>query len=387
MNKPRSNEVYVLDASDLGRLFRALQKDGRQIVGPTLSDGAIIYDRLDSVDDLPRGWTDRQEKGYYRLEQRQDKAYFAYNVGPHSWKKYLHPPQRQVFRVDKTAATLTFVAAKEQPEALAFIGVRSCELHAMAIQDQVFATGAHHNEDYKARRRHSFIVAVSCSTAAATCFCTSMDTGPEITLPCDLELTEIVAEREHFFLLRAGSSAGSKLLIKLSLTPASAAQCAEQKRNNAQVRQQLEAGSRAFDSADVQELLYRNYDSPVWQNIAERCLSCANCTMVCPTCFCSNDVDTTDISGQHAERWQHWDSCFHGDFTHVHGAGPVRDSTRSRYRQWMTHKLATWYEQFGSSGCVGCGRCISWCPVGIDITEEIDAIRSAEGAPSTDSSA
>ena len=131
---------------------------------------------------------------------------------------------------------------------------------------------------------------------------------------------------------------------------------------------------RELDTTDIRELLYRNYEHPRWDEVAERCLACGNCTMVCPTCFCTTVEDVTDLAGEHVERHQRWDSCFTIDYSHIHG-GAVRGSTRSRYRQWMTHKLATWIDQFGSSGCVGCGRCITWCPVGIDITEEARAIR------------
>jgi sulfhydrogenase subunit beta (sulfur reductase) len=97
---------------------------------------------------------------------------------------------------------------------------------------------------------------------------------------------------------------------------------------------------------------------------------------VCPTCFCSTVEDVTDITGEHAERWQKQDSCFTMDFSFLHG-GSVRASTRSQYRQWLTHKLATWIDQFDESGCTGCGRCITWCPVAIDLTEEVDAIRKS----------
>ena len=107
----------------------------------------------------------------------------------------------------------------------------------------------------------------------------------------------------------------------------------------------------------------------------QRCLTCGNCTMVCPTCFCTTTEDVTDLTGDHAERWRHWDSCFDLDFSYLHG-GPCAPRARSRYRQWLTHKLGTWHDQFGSSGCVGCGRCIVWCPVGIDITEEAHALRA-----------
>jgi formate hydrogenlyase subunit 6/NADH:ubiquinone oxidoreductase subunit I len=133
---------------------------------------------------------------------------------------------------------------------------------------------------------------------------------------------------------------------------------------------------RHLDTAGLRDLLYENFEHPRWDNVAARCLSCANCTMVCPTCFCTTVEDVSDISGNHAERWRRWDSCFTQSFSYIHG-GSVRTSAKSRYRQWMTHKLASWTDQFGTSGCVGCGRCITWCPVGIDITEEVRAIRES----------
>jgi sulfhydrogenase subunit beta (sulfur reductase) len=137
---------------------------------------------------------------------------------------------------------------------------------------------------------------------------------------------------------------------------------------------------RTMDTKGIKELLYRNYENPRWDDVAKRCLTCGNCTMVCPTCFCTTVEDITDLTGEHVERWRKLDSCFTMDFSYIHG-GSVRSSPRARYRQWMTHKLATWIDQFGTSGCVGCGRCITWCPVGIDITEETGAIRDSEKEP------
>ena len=135
--------------------------------------------------------------------------------------------------------------------------------------------------------------------------------------------------------------------------------------------------SKVLDTTDIKGLLYRNYENPRWIEVANRCLTCGNCTLVCPTCFCNTIYEATDLAGKHAERWRKWDSCFNVDFSYIHG-GSIRSSPMSRYRQWMTHKLATWIDQFGTSGCVGCGRCITWCPVGIDITEESRAIRESE---------
>jgi ferredoxin len=129
-----------------------------------------------------------------------------------------------------------------------------------------------------------------------------------------------------------------------------------------------------METRGIHDLLYQNFEHPRWDEIAARCLSCGNCTMVCPTCFCTNVEDVSDVTGHRAERWRRWDSCFTMSFSYIHG-GSVRTSAKARFRQWMTHKLASWIDQFGTTGCVGCGRCIAWCPVGIDLTEEAQALR------------
>jgi sulfhydrogenase subunit beta (sulfur reductase) len=249
-------------------------------------------------------------------------------------------------------------------------------LHAIAIQDNVLLNGPHVDTYYKARRENSFIVALNCAKACATCFCVSMNTGPKAKSGFDLALTEILEAGRHYFVLEAGTEKGLQVLAELPARPAEAPESTA-----ADLVVQRTAGQmgRSMDTSDIKELLYRNYEHPRWDDVARRCLTCANCTMVCPTCFCTTVEDVTDLSGEHAERWQRWDSCFTTDFSYIHG-GSIRPSAKARYRQWMTHKLATWLDQFGTSGCVGCGRCITWCPVAIDITEEVRAIRESEPA-------
>ncbi|MFA0811141.1 4Fe-4S dicluster domain-containing protein [Microbulbifer epialgicus] len=366
-----------MPASSLGVLLKILIDKGYEVFGPTLEDQVIIYGPIRSVNDLPKGWTDEQEKGRYRVRRRTDGAYFGYAVGAHSWKKYLQLPRRPIWRALKQDQNIEIVEAKEEPPKMAFLGVRSCELHAITIQDRILAQGEWPNDGYRQRRERLFTVAVNCTSTAPTCFCTSMNTGPEVTLQSDLQMTEVIHAREHFFLIKSCTNIGDEILQQLPVRKASAG---EQKLGRQGVKraiEQMQSGPRHFDSSDLKELLYRNFESQSWDKVAERCLSCANCTMACPTCFCSTVEDTTDLSGEHAERWERWDSCFTAGFSHLTG-GSVRPDTRSRYRQWMTHKLATWHDQFDTSGCVGCGRCITWCPVGIDLTEEIRTIRNLE---------
>ena len=369
----------MIDLAGFERLLEALAGEGYELVAPIVADNAIVYDRITGAAELPIGWTDEQEGGRYRLHRREDEARFGYVVGPQSWKKYLFPPEEKLWSVRRTnGGGMEIDAAHEAPPKRALVGVRACELHAIAIQDRVFMGGDFTDDLYRARRENLFIVAVNCTQAAATCFCVSMNTGPRAESGFDLALTEVIDGKDHYFTIESGSERGQGILEKLESNAASDAQlrAAEVARAPASNQQ------RAMLTEGLPALLMNNYEHKRWGDVAERCLSCANCTMVCPTCFCSTVEDVTDLSGDHAERWRKWDSCFTGDFTYIHG-GSVRTSIRSRYRQWMTHKLATWHEQFGSSGCVGCGRCITWCPVGIDLTEEVRAISldAQEGQP------
>jgi ferredoxin len=262
----------------------------------------------------------------------------------------------------------------EEPPRYAFIGVRSCDLHAIAIQDRVFMGDRYVDHDYEARRRDNFIVAVNCGKAGGTCFCVSMGTGPKADSGFDLSLTELIEDGEHRFLVEVGSERGAEVLGELPHREAGA----EDERAAHEVIEATAASmGRTLDTDDIKGLLYGNLEHPRWDEVSKRCLTCGNCTLVCPTCFCSTVEDVTDLAGAETERTRRWDSCFTFDHSYIHG-GSVRDSGKARYRQWMTHKLASWIDQFGSSGCVGCGRCITWCPVAIDITEETAAIRATD---------
>jgi ferredoxin len=363
----------AIGREDLQEIVDALRNRGYQVIGPTVRDGAIIYDAVARLEDLPVGWTDRQDAGRYRIEQRGDAALFGYAVGPHSWKRFLHAPIERLWQARREGNGFLVIEDDEAIEPLAFIGVRACELRAIAIQDRVFLAGQYVDKSYKIRRDRAFIIAVNCSQAGGTCFCVSMDAGPKVEAGFDLALTELVEEGRHLFVMEVGSIAGADLVRDLPCRSAIKAEIADAERIVARTRDQM---GRTIETNGLKELLQANQNHPRWDEVAERCLTCGNCTNVCPTCFCTTIDDTTDLSGTTAERVRRWDSCFTLDFSYIHG-GSVRSSARSRYRQWMTHKLAHWVDQFDTSGCVGCGRCITWCPVGIDITEEAAAIRDS----------
>jgi sulfhydrogenase subunit beta (sulfur reductase) len=368
----------VIAAADFQTVLDALAGQGYRPVGPTLLDGQLIYGDLTGVADLPVGWTSEQEPGSFRLQRREDQAFFGYGLGQQSWKQFLFPPHHRLWEARRQADGFQIVAPAEEVPHYAFIGVRACELAAMAVQDRVFLQGRHQDPIYRARREAAFILAVNCGgQGCGTGFCVSMGTGPRAAGGFDLALTEILPEGKHYFLVEVGSERGARVL---AATPHRGAEAEEIEAATAVAAGAAAHMGRELDTRGLKELLYRNYEHPRWDEVAARCLNCGNCTWVCPTCFCHTIEDVTDLTGEVAERWRRQDVCFTVDYSYIHG-GSIRTSPRSRYRQWLTHKLATWIDQFGCSGCVGCGRCLTWCPVGIDITEEVRAIRESAASP------
>jgi len=365
----------VLPREALGSLLDALLEAGYRVVGPTARDGAVVLDEISSVDELPWGWTASQEAATYRLERRDDEAAFGWAVGPHSWKQELLPARVRLWRTSRPGNGDPPAIEQEPPppRPLALFGARSCDLHAIAIQDRVFLEGSFVDRDYAARRGGAFVVVVNCGVPGGTCFCSSMGTGPRADAGYDLALTEVL-DGEHRFVVEVGSERGREILGALDARPATDADLGAALAVTDEAAQRM---GRELETRGLPGILAANREAPRFAEVAERCLTCGNCTAVCPTCFCTSVEDVNDLADGSAERWRVWDTCFSVDYSYIHG-GSVRRSPLARYRQWLTHKFGTWVDQFGSSGCVGCGRCITWCPVGIDVTEELAAIRAAD---------
>jgi len=365
-NLPRRTASVAIPKASLQQVFDNLRAAGFSLIGPTVRDGAIVLEEIEGLDDLPQGWVDEQQPGQYRLKKSRDNKYFGFGVGPHSWKQFLHPPRLRLFSAAQENGHWVFRPPTEPPPRYAFIGVHACDLAAIAVQDRVLTGSEFRDPHYAARREQAFLLAANCGVANSSCFCTSMKTGPKVTSGFDLALTEL----PDIFLVEVGSEAGSEMLRGVAWEAATAFDLSRASRVTQHAEKQI---TRHMRTEDLPDVLYENLEDAHWDEVATRCLSCANCTMVCPTCFCSTVEDASNLRGTAAERTRLADSCFNRDFSHVHG-GNIRPTTKSRYRQWLTHKLASWIDQFGTSGCVGCGRCITWCPVGIEITEEVNSI-------------
>ncbi len=360
------DSAVSLPKNELDAVLSDLRQHGYQTVGPRLKDEGLVYAGIETLDDLPRGVISEQAAGTFRLVQAGQERYFDIIPGGQSWKQFLFPPRVTLFTARKNGHWRIESDGEPAPR-YALIGVRACELAAIEIQDRAFMRADYCDPIYSARHRNLFIVAVNCLQPAGTCFCVSMGTGPRAERGYDLCLTEL----DDVFLVEIGSELGRSLLAKRSFEPASAFL---QNAANQGLEQAAQQMGRRLDTSDLPDLLTKNLEAERWEQVGKRCLSCANCTLVCPTCFCWDTTDHTDLLGKITRRERVWDSCFNPSYSYVAG-GNTRQAIRSRYRQWLTHKLGTWKEQYGTPGCVGCGRCITWCPAGIDLTEEIAALR------------
>ncbi len=355
------------DRAGLAALVDALRAGGRTLIGLRVEDGVIALGPIESAAELPIGRSADAEPGRYRLGEAEGERTFGYAVGPASAKRWTFPPAVPLLRARRDAAGQTsFEPVTPDGRPVAFIGLRPCDLAALAIQDRVLLGGPFVDDDYAARRCDQLVVAVECTVAQSTCFCTSMGTGPDARAGFDLALTEL----DDGFVVRIGSPRGAALLEQV---PARAATDEERDTAGRAVAATAAAIGDPVATDGLAERLMASHDSPRWAEIAERCLSCTNCTLVCPTCFCTSVVQRSDLAGADSVSERVWDSCFSPGFAKVAG-GDFRGRPQDRYRQWLTHKFGTWVEQFGSFGCVGCGRCIAWCPVAIDVRAELAAI-------------
>jgi ferredoxin len=360
-----------LPRSQFQTLLDTLKDAGYRCIGPQVKDRTILFDTIEDADSLPQGMAEEQGPGLYRLISGTSKRNFSWANGPQALKPLLFSPEEKLWSVGRDdEGHMHFTTVVSESEHIAVIGVRACDLAALRLQDQHFLEGEYVDPYYASRRHGLFLVAVNCSHPASTCFCVSTGDGPETSLGYDLTLSEL----DDGFIIQYGSERGRVIHDRLDLGDVTPAM---RKAADAEMQQSRASQQRTLPSRNLREDLFANLEHPRWDDVAERCLSCGNCTSVCPTCFCHAEMERPYLDGDSSEHVRQWDSCFTQGHSYIHGM-TIRANTRLRYRQWLTHKLGYWHDQYGRSGCVGCGRCIAWCPVGIDITEEAANICTRE---------
>ncbi len=358
---------YLLSLEGIRELFDRLREKYR-VIAPKLKDGLIAFSEVDNFESLPFGYKNVEAPGFYTLER--SGGYFTYTHPYNSFKNFLHPPELALIKVKKEKGKLSF-QVHIQEETLCLFDIRACDLSALRVLDLVFLHKNSHPDPYYAGlRKGLFVVAVNCTYATSTCFCSTMGTGPEVKEGYDLLITEL----SEGFLVEVGSEKGGEILEKVENKSDAERRHFKEK---AQRLGETEAMMRVhFEREGLPERLYGRMDSTYWEHIEKRCVACTSCTQACPTCFCFDILEKNQLDLKESQRVRVWDSCFSPSFATVHRFN-LRQSVHSRYRQWLMHKFAYWVDQFDCFGCVGCGRCITWCPVGIDIRDEVRRIAYA----------
>jgi len=361
--------ALFLPRDSLQRLFDSLTASGYEVMGPKVRDEVIRYSPVSTISELPWGIADEQSPGHYRLTEGPKNRAFSWTTPPQAAKAICFPPEEPLWTVHRNdSGKVSFAAVEPRNQPQAFIGLRACDLAALDLHDRHF--GARGDPWYRARRAQILVVAVNCARSADTCFCASTGDGPAATSGYDLLLDEL----DDGYLVRTGSENGKAVLAQCELSPTDAAM------TKMAARQTAEAAARqrrSLPAGDLVTILEARRQAESWEGIAHRCLACGNCTAVCPSCFCHRHTETPTLDARESLHGREWDSCFSDGHSLMHGR-PHRPGIAHRYRQWLSHKFGTWQAQYGRSGCTGCGRCITWCPVGIDVTEALATVAREE---------
>ena len=348
-----SGGLYRGSLGELRKLFNTLRVRGYRVIGPKLEDGVIRLRELTSFDQIPYGWGDVQAPGTYRVVRGG-----SFRVGPDSPKRFLYPPKLELFRI---RPDWSVEYPRERFAPTAFFAIRPCDLASIAVMDRVQGTSG--DPHYLGLRGELALIVENCVEPGDTCFCATMGTGPEARDGFDVAFTRL---GDDLVVFRPGSDLGVELLSCLNLEPADDSTL----RTYYEALREAEARARApFDLSRLPDELELGLDSPVFKEVAERCFGCAGCNMICPTCFCFDVIDEPLLEGG-AVRYRVWDGCIAYSYAEVAG-GNFRRDLWARYRHWVLHKFAYWVRQFGVFGCVGCGRCVTWCPAGVDLRDVI----------------
>jgi len=335
------SEAYIISHEDLLGWINSMAKT-YDLFGPVKKRrGQTVFEQIKNADHL-------------------DLEYCSTMLGP---RLFIYPSRQNLFDIDRKTGKYEAVFPKRINKRLIF-AIHPCDMHAISVLDKTFL-GQFKDAYYKKLRQETVTVVLNCNQACDSGFCASMGTGPFLQLKDGFDIA--LTAKLNDYLVEFGSEKGKRIFEKADgLKDAKRRDFSEKEKIQAMAEQSFE---KRLDTAGLPELLMRNLDHPVYKRTAEsRCLGCTNCTMVCPTCYCYNVVDKTSYDLKSTTRSRYWDSCQELNFAKVH-EGNFRSSREARLRQFVTHKLATWVEQYGCFGCIGCGRCMTWCPTKIDLTE------------------
>ncbi|MCX7785126.1 MAG: 4Fe-4S dicluster domain-containing protein [candidate division WOR-3 bacterium] len=342
-------KVLKLQKKNLNSYLQSLRQFG-EIYGPVRKGEKFIYGHLDDLD---------------KLDLRMVRTILPV-------KKFLVPPQFDTF---------TFSGSDYKPELeniprRVVFGVHPCEIHGLLILDKFFLE-RFPDPFYQERRRKTAILGLSC-VPDEKCFAKSTNTH-YVESGFDLAFNDL----DDFYLVWVGSSLGDDLVrLRLDLFDENIKE--KDLRRYMEWRAWRDAQYKLnLDLTAMPDIMELNYESPIWNKLGEKCLSCGACSMVCPTCPCYNVTDQIRPNQKNGRRMRNWDSCMFKPFALVAGGHNFREDRSQRVRLWYTHKLKAFITEFGKAACVGCGRCIDTCPVDINVKTVVKELKGRPIASKT----
>lgn len=310
------------------------------LIGPVKADGLTEFRQINSSDEL--------NMGYHSTMLSPGKA-------------YLYRPREELFSFS-FGNSIEIREAPADAEQRILVGVHSCDTNAILYLDRVFL-GQFRDPIYEARRNNTMIISLNCERVTGNCFCPSVGAGPFLKSVNGYDMLLTDFGDDYLVELKSERARGLFNVDDIKKSGAEEFKVKEEKERAA-----LQKFTKTINMDGLDSVLRKGSEHPVWRTTAEElCLSCTNCVMVCPTCFCYDVVDEIAVDKKTVRRYRQWDACQDAKFAEVHG-GNFRARRSARLRQFVTHKLGQTF-QFGVFGTVGCGRCITWCPTGIDLTE------------------
>lgn len=279
-----------------------------------------------------------------------------------SVKELFFPQTEELVRFRTAGKNIHIEEGDRSNEAFTVFGVRACDVKSLDILDRVF-TEEPADSYYTARRENGVIIALACTHPSENCFCNTFGIAPEAP---GGDISAWKTATHYYF--EANTEKGRRLMAELeTLTQECDSEAVEErKREIAELMRRLplkNLGTEGFGGGQTARL----FDSPAWEELSATCLGCGSCTMVCPTCQCYDIKDFN--TGNGVIRYRCWDSCMYSEFTQM-AHGNNRPTQKERFRQRFMHKLVYYPENNnGIFGCVGCGRCLSACPINMSIVK------------------
>jgi sulfhydrogenase subunit beta (sulfur reductase) len=342
-------KILRLPKEQLDFFASVLQQFG-EVHAPVERNGKYVFARLDR-------WSD---------------AVLDYNRTILPPKKYFLPPRETLCAFQRKAGYTP--TSEDLDKKIVLFGVHPCDIYGLNILDDVFA-GKFPDPYYRNRRDNVAIIGIDC-TPDEHCFCRSMR-ADFVDHGFDLFLYDI----GRYYLTFVGTARGDDMVLAAGslFEPVAREDIDEYKARSESKRK---AYRLDVEIRDLPEIFEMEYHAEIWEELGKRCLSCGNCSMVCPTCYCYDVVDEVELGSRDGKRARLWDSCLFSSHALVAGGENFRKSRASRIKFRFYHKQRGFVAEYGRPSCIGCGRCIEACPVNIDIIEVLNMLRGAENAPS-----